>query len=181
MFRALDREHMDFALNLWKYADGTAAQRLAFYQKILARLTATDPSVVMPPPDGGGPWPQEWIDLFTRWLQAGAPRLDRATVDPSKLKAVRDPATGTVDITVAGQKPSANHVVWIERDYDPTKLFNEYIPEQFVVYQELLGTASGNPVPFATDDFFAVSTGASRLTIVDAIGNHPVAITPVIV
>lgn len=34
---------------------------------ILERLTATD-NTMMPPAADGGPWPNEWIDLFRRWI-----------------------------------------------------------------------------------------------------------------
>ena len=28
---------------------------------------------LMPPESNGGPWPQEWIDLFERWINEGHP------------------------------------------------------------------------------------------------------------
>jgi hypothetical protein len=37
---------------------------------ILQRLKATD-STMMPPVRSGGPWPDEWISLFARWIQEG--------------------------------------------------------------------------------------------------------------
>src|SRR2546430_450000 len=80
LFRSLDREHMDFALNLWHYPDGPGADPIGHFTLILNRLKASAPDVVMPPPHAGGPWPQEWIDLFQRWLAAGAPRLSLATL-----------------------------------------------------------------------------------------------------
>src|SRR5438477_10411336 len=71
LFRTLDREHMSFVLNLWKYQDVPPAQRVAFYQRVQAKLKAADPALMMPPPNEGGPWPQEWLDLLERWIQAG--------------------------------------------------------------------------------------------------------------
>jgi hypothetical protein len=177
LFRSLDREHMSFAINLWKYLDAPDAQRTAFYQRILSKLKATDPNTVMPPPNEGGPWPQEWLDLFERWIQEGTVRLDRATADPTQFKAVRDTASGTVDISAAGQKPSSGHVVWIERNYDPERLFNEYQPAEFVIYQESRITAATTPTAFAIDDFFDVPTTATTVTIIDTNGPHVVNIT----
>ena len=177
LFRTLDREHMSFVLNLWKYQDVPPAQRVAFYQRIQAKLNAADPALMMPPPNEGGPWPQEWLDLLERWIQAGAPRLDRATVDETTLRAVRDSATGTVDLFVTGQKPSSGHAVWLERNYDPERLYNEYLPAEFIVYQEQRSTAPTTPTPFSIDDFFDVPLGATTVTIVDNNGPHNVIIT----
>jgi hypothetical protein len=39
---------------------------------ILQRLQARDGSM-MPPASAGGPWPDEWIALFQRWIQEGTP------------------------------------------------------------------------------------------------------------
>jgi hypothetical protein len=177
MFRSLDREHMSFALNLWKYLDAPVNQRVAFYQRILTKLKETDPAAMMPPPDEGGPWPQEWLDLFQRWIQEGAVRLDRAAADPAQFKAVRDPASGTVDLSATGQKPSSGHVVWFERNYDPERLYNEYQPAEFILYQEQRTAAAATPVPFTVDDFFDVPAAATTVTIVDANGPHVVNIT----
>ena len=38
-------------------------------QKILDRLRGNGP--LMPPANDGGPWPEEWIRLFERWIQEG--------------------------------------------------------------------------------------------------------------
>ena len=174
LFRSLDREHMSFKINLWKYLDAPPAQRVPFYQRVLAKLKETDPAALMPPPNEGGPWPQEWLDLFERWVQDGAARLDRAAADPAQFKAVRDSTSGTVDLSAAGQKPSSGHVVWIERNYDPERLYNEYHPNEFILYQEQRMPAAATPVPFAVDDFFDVPAVATTVTIVDANGPHVV-------
>jgi hypothetical protein len=39
--------------------------------RILSRLKNEDDP--MPPADEGGPWPQEWITLFERWITEGFP------------------------------------------------------------------------------------------------------------
>lgn len=69
MFRATDREHMIFALDLWDYQ-----QVVDHHQQILAHLQAD-----MPPLDSSGPWPQESIDLFRRWTMTGFKRLELGT------------------------------------------------------------------------------------------------------
>ena len=61
LFRERDRQSMDFAFDLWEYEDVRDDA-----QAILGRLTAGS----MP---CDGPWPEERIALFRRWLEAGTP------------------------------------------------------------------------------------------------------------
>jgi hypothetical protein len=173
MFRTLDREHMSALLiNLWKYND--TPQQQQFYQRILNRLKAPDPGVVMPPPDEGGPWPPEWLALFERWINEGMRRLDNATADATKFRAARDPGTTSVTIDGAGTKPSTGYVVWIERAYDPDRLYNEYLPDQFVLYQEQRSASPPTPTPFSFEDFFDVPMTVPQLTVIDSAGKHVV-------
>jgi hypothetical protein len=177
MFRTLDREHMSFTLNLWQYFDAPAPRQLQFYQLILNRLKAPDPGVVMPPPNEGGPWPAEWIALFERWINEGMRRLDRATVDTTRLSAARDPASQSVSITGQGTKPSAGYVVWIERSYDPNRMYAEYLPDEFVVYQEQRTSFVMSPTRFSFQDYFEVPQGVTQLAVIDAVGRHTVRIS----
>jgi hypothetical protein len=43
----------------------------AISTKILTRLRGIGP--LMPPAANGGPWPDEWIALFERWIQENHP------------------------------------------------------------------------------------------------------------
>jgi hypothetical protein len=61
MFRELDRDEMEFALDLWSYEDVKANA-----QAILERLAAGD----MP---CDAPWPAEKVSVFKAWVDAGAP------------------------------------------------------------------------------------------------------------
>ena len=40
--------------------------------EIIARITSTDPDLVMPPPEAGQPLSEKQIDLLKRWIAAGA-------------------------------------------------------------------------------------------------------------
>ncbi len=40
--------------------------------EIIARITSTDPDLVMPPPEAGQPLSEKQVDLLTRWIAAGA-------------------------------------------------------------------------------------------------------------
>src|SRR5260370_41648528 len=61
LFRAMDRQSMSFAFDLWLYRD------VAMHaQAILARIQrGTMPC--------DGAWPREWVDVFERWVASGTP------------------------------------------------------------------------------------------------------------
>jgi hypothetical protein len=61
LFRDKDRERMEFAFDLWSYED--VKENAA---AILERLSEGD----MP---CDGPWPDEQVELFRRWVGAGSP------------------------------------------------------------------------------------------------------------
>jgi hypothetical protein len=46
----------------------------SFSANILARLKESNPRKMMPPPSNDGPWPDEWIALFERWINEGHPK-----------------------------------------------------------------------------------------------------------
>lgn len=70
MFRLLDREHMTTLvtppIDLWNL-DAVWAER----DDILMRLRG-EGSQNMPGTQVGGPWPDEWIALFERWVATGS-------------------------------------------------------------------------------------------------------------
>ena len=59
MIRETDRAGMKWAFDLWKYDDVSEHA-----EKILERITAG----TMPPDH---PWPDEWVNLFQRWVRGG--------------------------------------------------------------------------------------------------------------
>jgi len=61
LFRDKDRERMEFAFDLWSYEDVKDNADL-----ILERLSEGD----MP---CDGPWPDDQVELFRRWIESGAP------------------------------------------------------------------------------------------------------------
>ena len=65
LFRQVDIDHMAaFGVNLAAHEDVRANAAT-----ILTRLQ--DPSKPMPPVVDNGPWPEEWIALFDRWIKEG--------------------------------------------------------------------------------------------------------------
>jgi hypothetical protein len=99
MFRATDREHMSFAVDLWDY-DAVVAQA----DEILTRLEAD-----MPPISSGGTWPEEWIALFRRWTESGHKRLELGTA-----QFAFNQSTAAVTITATGTFPAAGYKGWLQ-------------------------------------------------------------------
>lgn len=99
LFRAIDRDHMSFAVDLWDY-DSVRANA----NEILARLE-TD----MPPGDSGGPWPAECVELFRRWTTTGFRRLELGTGE----FAVKATAT-VITLTATGTFPAAGYRGWLD-------------------------------------------------------------------
>ena len=68
IFTSTDIEHMaNFGIDLATF-DGVKASA----PDILPRLK--DVARPMPPRSDGGPWPDEWIALFERWINEGFPQ-----------------------------------------------------------------------------------------------------------
>ncbi|MCF3130141.1 hypothetical protein [Streptomyces olivochromogenes] len=115
MFRATDRDHMiPFGLNLWEY-DAVVEHA----QHVLERLEAG----TMPTRALGGPWPQEWIDLFRRWKEGGFKRLE---LGKAQFAVTRSPSAVTVKAT--GTYPAAGFLGWLqlESESDTAKTYVLY-------------------------------------------------------
>ena len=67
LMRKIDIDNMKFKFDLSQYADVVANAN-----GILGRLNGSA-GPVMPPENQGGPWPEEWIQLFERWIQEKHP------------------------------------------------------------------------------------------------------------
>ncbi|MET9889574.1 hypothetical protein ABZZ47_05060 [Streptomyces sp. NPDC006465] len=130
MFTATDRDHMiPYGLNLWSYDDV-----VEHAVHILERLEAG----TMPPTALGGPWPQEWIDLFRRWKEGGLKRLELGT---AVITVNRAPST--VRVKAVGTFPAAGYQGWLqlESESDTAKTY--------VLYFE----PPDSPVAGTADDF----------------------------
>jgi hypothetical protein len=154
MFRATDREHMIFALDLWDYQ-----QLVDRHDVILARLEAD-----MPPLDSGGPWPQEWVDLFRRWGTTGFKRLELGAGQYTRTQTA-----SAVTIRATGTLQAAGYRVWLqlESTTDTSKTYVLYLekPDQPVV---------GDPPAFSIRERFA-PTDTRAVSVRDSAGIHPVA------
>ncbi len=108
MFRALDQAHM-IRLAANKRVDlADYDQVKAKANKIAAMLADPGP---MPTRGTGGPWPQEWIDLFVRWKDTGFGRLSKPA--GSNFSLVLDaPDRYTLSCDVA--RPDASSTAWFD-------------------------------------------------------------------
>jgi rubrerythrin len=163
LFRALDRRHMRFRLDLWKYDD---VVRLA--KRILQRIGR---DADMPPVDHGGPWPVEWVTLFQRWMTATPPfaRLELARGD---YAAVRKSATpDTVTITANVVRPSLKSWIWFEEDVDVDKPFS------YVLYLARDRSDTPQDVPSTVEEVIPIPRGVASITMRDSEGLKTVAIS----
>jgi hypothetical protein len=152
LFRATDRDHMTFFVDLWD-ADAVIANAA----EILKRLQ-TD----MPPGDTGGPWPDEWIALFQRWNDGGRKRLQLGTAQFG-LSA----GTSSITITATGTFPAAGFNGWLqlESETDTTKTY--------VLYFEAPDTpVAGDPDAFNLRERYR-ATDTRSVFVHDSTGVHP--------
>ncbi|MBP0451165.1 MULTISPECIES: hypothetical protein [unclassified Kitasatospora] len=114
MFRAIDREHMTFAVDLWDY-DSVVANA----DEILSRVDGGG----MPPDGSGGPWPEEWVAVFRRWNESGHKRLQLGTA----TFAFSHSGT-TNNVTATGTFPAAGFTGWLqlENETDSAKTYVLY-------------------------------------------------------
>jgi len=111
-----DHEHMRVQVDLWDY-DQVANSA----ERILGHLKAEDDRPLMPPLGSGGPWPEEWVRLFQRWMETGFRRLELGTAQYS--------FDGTSNlILAAGTFPAAGFTGWlqIESETDAARAYVLY-------------------------------------------------------
>ena len=101
MFRLIDHDHMTSFFDLFDY-DAVVENK----DDISDALT----SKAMPPLATGGPWPEEWIALYGRWVALNCPRLTSA----SNVKYTLAPRAPGMALTAEGTYASDDSA-WFER------------------------------------------------------------------
>jgi hypothetical protein len=99
LFRAIDRDHMLGRFDLWRYDEVVAAA-----DQILARVASDMPTLAT-----GGPWPEEWVELFRHWRETGFKRLELGDAQLSRSLA----GTKFV-INATGTLPAVGYRGWLE-------------------------------------------------------------------
>jgi hypothetical protein len=157
LFRATDREHMLLekeSMDLWDYDQ--VVQRA---DQILDRLKDQGP--LMPPLDSGGPWPDEWVQLFQRWKDTGFKRLELGTghyiFDQGASRIV---ATGTF--------PAAGYVGWlqIESETDASRTYVLY-------FEPPAAAVAGDAEPFRLVEPYD-GPGTQSIFVHDSTGVHQI-------
>ncbi|MFG2331519.1 hypothetical protein ACGFMM_18030 [Streptomyces sp. NPDC048604] len=149
MFRATDREHMRWALDLWDYDDVVAQA-----DDILDRLEQD-----MPPVSGGGLWPEEWIAVFRRWKDGARKRLELGTASYVLTRTAT-----RVDLTATGTFPAAGYEGWLqlESETDTSKTY--------VLHLEAPDTPeAGTPPAFSVVESYR-ATDTRRVFVHDSTG-----------
>lgn len=110
LFSAMDREHMSFFIDLWDTsafytADGKP--KMDIINKIYEHV---GPGGDMPPVTHGGLWPQEWQNLYRRWIDEGCQKLElgKGTYSARRL--------GDVLLSAQNVTVPEGSQLWLERD-----------------------------------------------------------------
>ncbi|MCG6493857.1 hypothetical protein [Kitasatospora sp. A2-31] len=152
LFRATDREHMAFSLDLWDY-DSVVANA----DDVLARVDGAG----MPPDDSGGPWPEEWIALFRRWHESGHKRLEVGT---GEFTLARTPTAVTVTATGTFPGPGFEGWLQLESETDSAKTY--------VLYFEAPDSpGAGTPAAFTRKERYK-ATDTRAVFVHDSNGVH---------
>ena len=162
MFHLIDREHMkghggDRDMDLWDY-DSV----VKYSHDILVKLrTEGNP---MPPLTTGGPWPDEWIALFERWVSAQCPRLELAAGTYTAT-----PHNAEVILAAIGNTSVACNVWLYLKSIASDK-------REYILYAE---PSSDSQTTFSVIDEFEAPDDPSEFTIIvhDCNGEQEVPIT----
>jgi hypothetical protein len=167
MFRRIDRDHM---------LRFPASRRIDLfdYDQVVARSKKTNTSGEsvflswihhpMPPANAGGPWPQEWVDLFVRWMNAGYPRLGRGTA--SKLSA--EDTGDALILTVEGTVSTASSAIYMNRITD-----DDAVRDYEVFFEP---TEITTVTAFEISEAFP-SDGVREIWVTDSVGRRSVPIS----
>lgn len=149
MIRAIDREHMLFAFDLSDY------ESLKEHSEQFADRVSVD----MPPVHAGGPWPDEWVQIFRRWMLTGFKRLELGNAEYQFNQSSSFSA-----ITVTGTYPAAGYRGWLEIESQTFEAKN------YTFYFEAPDTPeSGQPEQFNFRERFR-NTDTRAIFVKDASG-----------
>jgi hypothetical protein len=174
MFRRIDRDHM------LRFPPSRRID-LFDYDQVVARSkktnTAGDSVFLlwihhpMPPANAGGPWPQEWVELFVRWMKADYPRLGRGTATTVSAEDTGD----AIILTVEGTTPTGFSAVYMDRISDDLAV------RDYEVLFEPTDITTVTPFDITTVTPFEIteafpSQGVREIWITDSVGRRQVPI-----
>lgn len=153
MIRATDREHMRWSFDLWDYTE------LVKHAEMFADRAAVD----MPTAATGGPWPEEWVQLFRRWMTSGFKRLILGTATYTWSQSA---SFNSIEAT--GTYPAAGFTGWLQLEVETDS------SKTYVLYFEAPDAqATGTPPSFRLRERY--DSGDNRSVFVrDSAGVHQV-------
>jgi hypothetical protein len=163
MIRATDREHMVriAGFDLWNYD-----QLVQHAAKVERRLGVSQD---MPTAATGGPWPDEWIQLFRRWRESGFKRLELGTANYTYSEFSTPPVAS---IRATGTYPAAGYIGWLQIEAETNT------EKTFVLFFEAPDApATGPAESFELDAEYDVIAGLSerrKIFIRDKEGLHQI-------
>jgi len=141
MIRAMDREHMRFAFDLWDY------EQLVQHADDFAARVAVD----MPPANSGGPWPDEWVQIFRRWMSTGFKRLELGSA-----QYTWNQTSTAVTIRANGSYPASGYKGWLQLESETETAKN------FVLYLEAPDNPTGGtPEAFNISERYSATDNRS--------------------
>jgi hypothetical protein len=147
---------MRVQLDLWDYDEVVNNA-----DRILGYLRAEEDRPLMPPVGAGGPWPDEWVQLFQRWKDSGFKRLELGTARYSfERPASMILATGTF--------PAAGYVGWLQIETETES------SSTYVLYLEPPEAAvEGGAEPFSLEELYE-GPETNSIYIYDSTGTHQI-------
>ncbi|WP_422358853.1 hypothetical protein [Reichenbachiella sp.] len=160
LFRAIDRDHMLWHFDLWNpdsFYERNGQPKMHVINAILDHLTSNGPDQ-MPPNNNAGPWPEEWIDLYRRWIDEGCGRLSLTKGDYQIRK------DGSTVKLFAKIEIDQGAECWWERQYEGS---DSYIYHLSVESKEETGQSEGRIIREFIGNF---PSQLQKITIVDQDG-----------
>jgi hypothetical protein len=166
MFRLLDRVHMERLaankrIDLWDYQQVKDKQA-----KIAALLADVSP---MPTRNTGGPWPQEWIDLFVRWTQTEFGRL--TPVAGSALQVTKV-AADRYELSCGVTLPDATATAWFDIQAASADA------QVYELCVEPMPAAAPLPTAATVNERISGPLTTAEVVVIDSAGRHSLPIPP---
>jgi hypothetical protein len=164
MFRLLDQVHM-LRLPAPKRLDLTDYQQVRDRHQQIRELIGDASS--MPPAETGGPWPQEWIDLFDHWKTTGFGRLTQPIASNFRL-TLTAPERYTLSCSVT--LPNSNSFAWL----DIVKAQPD--AQIYSIAMEVPEEVPPAPISVAVEERIRGPLTVAEAVIVDGAGEHRVTV-----
>lgn len=159
MFRTLDRVHMGrLAAN--KRIDLSDYQQVKDAASKIAGILVNGP---MPTRATGGPWPQEWIDLFVRWTTTGFGRLVKPQGSNLQL-VLAAPDRYTLSCDVAAPDGSATAWFDVQQAQPDSQIYE-------IVMEQVDGTAPA-PTTLSIEEAIRGPLTVAEIVVIDSAGRH---------